>query len=187
MGFLKRHWKILLITAAAIAAALVVIFCPPAALGFLMIGLASAPAFAGLGAGAIIAVTALTAAGAAAATYIAGGLLVGLSKFVGWMVDKFRPKHIPGAGDEPGDAPASTDDVVDADADAAAARLDSPSTMAAGLGARQSNPADIDLTGTTPPGDQQHHQSPLAAVVGDGGTHQLATAPALGDVLSASV
>src|SRR5436190_1851696 len=93
LDFLKRHWFILALTAAALAAAAVTVFFPPAFLAALTISLASSAAFAALGTAAVPVAMTVVAVASAAAVYAVGGLLKGAASLFNWGYNKlFGPK-----------------------------------------------------------------------------------------------
>ncbi len=94
LGFFKRHWFILALTAAALAAAAVAVLFPPVWLAALTIGLASSSAFAALGAAAVPVAIATVAVASAAAVYVAGAILKGAASLFNWAFHKmFGPKN----------------------------------------------------------------------------------------------
>lgn len=94
LEFLKKHWFILALTAAALAAAAVAIFFPPAILAALTISLASSAAFAALGTFAVPVAVTIVAVASAATVYAVGGLLKGAASLFSWGYNKlFGPKN----------------------------------------------------------------------------------------------
>ncbi len=94
LEFFKRHWFILALTAAALAAAAVAVFFPPVWLAALTISLASSSAFAALGAAAVPVAIATVAVASATAVYVAGAVLKGAASLFNWAFHKmFGPKN----------------------------------------------------------------------------------------------
>ena len=75
LDFLRKNWKMLLLSSIALFLAGVCIFAPPTAIAAGIIGLASSPVFAIFGSYAANAATASVALGVAAATFVAGALV----------------------------------------------------------------------------------------------------------------
>ncbi|WP_133128072.1 hypothetical protein [Legionella nagasakiensis] len=151
LNFLRKHWKMLALSALALAAAAAVVFFPPALVAGGIIALASSPVFAVFGSAAAAVATGVVAAAAAAAVFAAGALANGVVKAASWIASKFsRSSH-----------PAANDDALSAESDDEAELVDSPSRTATLLGAAR---ARFDAVADEEEAfDDAHHASPLQA------------------------
>lgn len=95
LDFIRKHWKVLALSALALAAVVGVVFFPPALVAGGIIALASSPVLAVFGSAAAAVATGVVAATAAAAVFAAGALVNGIVKAGGWLFNKVCGKSAP--------------------------------------------------------------------------------------------